>query len=223
MFFHAVARACKDMLTSVWRVFLSGFFTILPIALTIAIMRFAIVFVLDRFVPVGHFLANFGLFKRVFGWIPHGEFFFVLIIVLLIGLVMRNFAAQIIIGWAEGLVCKIPLVKLIYSSTKQMIETFGSADKDKSLNQVVLVEFPGPGIYSIGFLTGPVAPVLAQGQNMVNVFLPTTPNPTTGFYLIMPEQRVKRINISRQEAMVLIMSGGIVQPKTAPERQEAVS
>lgn len=215
MTFSSLTASCKHILKPIWKVFLSGFFTVLPIALTLTILRVTISFTLEQLNPLGHFLTSIGFFKRIFGWLPHGELIIVILLLFAIGLVVRSFFVQWIINFLESLLNKIPLVKLIYSGTKQLVDTFSSTNKEKSPHQVVLVEFPQPGTYSLGFVTGPVAPIIsaATESNMVNVFLPTTPNPTTGFYLVMPQNRVIPINITRQEAMVLIISGGIIQPK----------
>src|SRR5262249_46797328 len=101
-----------------------------------------------------------------------------------------------------------------YIGIKQLVQAFNPHDK-QSFKQVVLIEFPRPGIYSIGFITSDVNPEISphSDRRYYNVFVPTTPNPTTGFFFMVAQECVTIINISPKEAMALIISGGIIQPE----------
>ena len=106
---------------------------------------------------------------------------------------------------------KIPLARTIYNVVKQITDTFVKRDRSQ-FSRVVRVEYPRPGIYTLGFVTG-LAPAEIQNQlqkKILNIFVPTTPNPTSGFYLMLPEEDVVDLNISVEDAFKLIVSGGMV-------------
>lgn len=113
----------------------------------------------------------------------------------------------------ERLVFKTPLVSPIYSGIKQLVHAFSTQDHI-SFKRVVYIEFPRQGVYSIGFLTSEVPVALSPSATVrfFNVFIPTTPNPTSGFLVMFPENTLITSDLTRQEAMSLIISGGIIQP-----------
>ena len=102
----------------------------------------------------------------------------------------------------------------IYGGIKQLVQAFNPHD-NVSFKHVVLVEFPRKGIYSMGFMTSEMPAELTpdQATTYYNIFVPTTPNPTSGFFLVAAKENVHIVNISRQEAMALIISGGTIQPE----------
>ena len=114
----------------------------------------------------------------------------------------------------EEILFKVPLVRPIYSGIKQLIHAFSIQDKI-TFKKVVLVEFPRTGIYSLGFLTSelPVSIAPTTETKFYNVFIPTTPNPTSGYFIILSEKDFKEVDLTRQEAMAMIISGGIIQPE----------
>jgi uncharacterized membrane protein len=101
----------------------------------------------------------------------------------------------------------------VYSGIKKLVDAFSFQDK-VSFTKVVRVEFPRPGIYSIGFLANQIDETIAPDihKKYYTIFIPTTPNPTSGFLIIAPEDEITIIDISRQAAMAMIISGGIIQP-----------
>ncbi len=109
----------------------------------------------------------------------------------------------------ETLLMKVPLAGSIYSAARQVIEAV-TLPTQSALSTVVLVEFPRRGAWSVGFLTGPLHQAYADG--MLKVFVPTTPNPTTGFFLILPAADVLKTAMSVEDAFKMIISGGIVSP-----------
>ena len=121
----------------------------------------------------------------------------------------------------EKFIGKIPLVRPIYAGIKQLVDAFNPHDKE-SIKHVVLIEFPRKGMYTIGFMTSEISPSLSPDPQTVyyNVFVPATPNPTSGFYFMVAKEQVIIINLSRQEAMALIMSGGIIQPERFNEKNK---
>ena len=130
-----------------------------------------------------------------------------------VGICLQGFILKFIIQIVENIFSQIPLINTIYFGTKQLLEAFSGKNKS-SFKDVVYVEFPRKGIYSIGFLTSEIQQEIApdQEQTYYNVYIPTTPNPTTGFFVVLTKNEFKHANISRQDAITLIISGGILQP-----------
>ncbi len=130
-----------------------------------------------------------------------------ILIVLVVGAVTRNFVGRKLLDIGEGLISKIPFARTIYKATKQIIESvFG--DGLKGIKRVVMFEYPRKGIFSIGFVTG-VSNYTESGKRLLGIFLPTAFNPTGGFYLLIPEDEVKELPISVEDAFRIIVSGGL--------------
>ena len=133
--------------------------------------------------------------------------------ILLIGLMARNFVGRWLLEFGEGTLSRIPLAGSIYKTLKQLLETF-LKDNSTRFRRVVLVEYPREGLFSVGFVTGVVGPSLQPelDQTLLSVFIPTAPNPTTGWYTLVPENSVKDLNLSVEDAFRTIISAGIVNP-----------
>lgn len=133
--------------------------------------------------------------------------------ILLIGLMARNIVGRWLLEAGEGILNKIPLAGTVYRVLQQLLETL-LRDSRNRFRRVVLVEYPRPGLWAVGFVTGTIAGALADTfpQPMVSLFIPTSPNPTTGWYAIAPEQELIGLDISVEDAFKLIISGGIVTP-----------
>ena len=147
--------------------------------------------------------------------IPHSEIFLVVIAIFVTGLIMQLFIATHIVHTIENSIFnRIPLLRQIYFSIKQLTHALNPSDQI-TFKYVVHVPFSSPGTYALGFLTNYIHPHLAPHRDIpyVSVFVPTTPNPTTGFYLVVPEKDCRILDITRQEAMTMIISGGILQPE----------
>ena len=135
--------------------------------------------------------------------------FFSLIGFLTTGLFGRIFSSSI-----EKILSKIPVLRNIYSGLKQLFETILSK-KSNSFREVILLEYPRKGIWAIGFITGDTKGEVQDSlkEELVNVFLPTTPNPTSGFLLFVPRKDLKVLNMNVEEGIKMVISGGIVTPK----------
>ena len=133
--------------------------------------------------------------------------------ILLIGLMARNIVGRWLLEFGEGTLQRIPLAGSVYNTLKQLLETF-LRDNSRRFRPVVLVEYPREGLYSVGFVTGQVGPSLQSdlGENLLSVFIPTAPNPTTGWYTLVPEASVRELDISVEDAFRTIISAGIVNP-----------
>lgn len=200
----------KNILYSVYEylknAFLRGLLILIPICFTVWVFTYSF-HLLKRFVaPIHAFVPE------AFRAIPQSEIILVIIVIFLLGILLKSFVLEPLIEKIESIFFKIPLMNPIYSGIKQLVHAFTFQDKD-SFQKIVLVEFPRKGIYSIGFVTK-TFPVdhLRDGKTYTSVFIPTTPNPTSGFLIIVPEEEITTIDLNRQEAMGLIISGGIIQP-----------
>lgn len=138
-----------------------------------------------------------------------------LLSILLIGLMARNIAGRWLLDIGEKLLQAIPLAGAVYKTLKQLLETIFRDSQDK-FRRVVLVEYPRSGIWAIAFVTGVLSPAIQTqlAEPMLSLFIPTTPNPTTGWYAIVPEREVVNLSISVEDAFKVVVSGGIVSPST---------
>ena len=149
--------------------------------------------------------------------IPGMGFLAVVLMLFLAGLIARNFIGKKIIALANQLVARIPLANKIYIAIDQIAKAFLSG-KREVFQKAVLIEYPRKGIYSIGFFTqdtkGPVQNALSA--DVISVFLPTTPNPTSGFLLFVPKADAIPLDMSIEEALKLVISAGAVVPTIPP-------
>lgn len=138
-----------------------------------------------------------------------------LLSILVIGLMARNIAGRWLLDVGERLLQAIPLAGQVYKTLKQLLETL-LKDSNGKFRRVILVEYPRAGIWAIGFVTGIMSSeIQAQmSRPMLSVFIPTTPNPTTGWYAVVPEDEVINLSLSIEDAFKIVVSGGIVAPNT---------
>jgi uncharacterized membrane protein len=209
---HALREAVR-------RYFVAGLLAFAPIAITM----WAIAWIVER-------LDNL-LLPTVLEWtVPSLEgspdlpplvgALFTFGVILLSGVIVRHlFGNQVVRVW-ESALARVPVARSIYAAVKQLVEAlFRSSETTKGFNQVVLLEYPRKGIYALAFTTGdahgPVADATGATE-LVNVFVPTTPNPTSGVYIIARREDLKAVNITVEEAFKVVMSAGIVTPELAP-------
>ena len=201
-------RLFGQFLDFIKSIFFNGLLIILPIALTVAVFTFFFRLLKSWLAPL------YRLEPLYLQAIPHSEFILVLLLILITGAVFRFFFLQRFLHMIERIALKIPLLNPIYSGIKQLVQAFTVPDK-LTFQKVVLVEFPRTGLYSVGFLTSEVPYAISPHptKRYFKVFIPTTPNPTTGFLVAVEENEIISVDLSRQEAMSLIISGGIIQPE----------
>ena len=132
-----------------------------------------------------------------------------------IGVVTRHYIGKRIIGWLDTAMLNVPLFNKFYGAIKQVNDAFSGSKN--SFKTVVLVEFPREGMYSIGFITGEQHDEvqLKTNEKVVAVFIPTTPNPTSGFMVLVPEHKVTRLDMSVPDGVKYIVSLGTIPPETA--------
>lgn len=199
--FHRIS----DYLQSI---FLNGLLILLPITVTIALVTYTVKLVQGWLKPIHSFEPEF-LQK-----IPYSEFIFALLVVFLVGIVFKSFFLRTFLHAFEKTFFSLPLMRQLYFGIKQIIHAFTTQDQ-LSFQRVVLAEFPRKGMYSVGFLISETPSMLlpTTEKKYFNVYVPTTPNPTTGFLLVMTEEEFMDVDLTRQEAMSLIISGGIIKPE----------
>ena len=203
------------MLRSLRNAFFTGIVVILPLGVTIIVINF----LLDRLGTPASKLFFWFLDKELKAMpvVQIGlELISVLVVFLLITLLgygSRVFIGRIILHNMERLLDQVPVLNTFYRSVKQIVQTF-SQQKKAVFQQVVLIEYPRKDCYALGFLTSSAKGETqdATGEYIVNVFVPTTPNPTSGFLLMVPETDIKRLQMTIADGMKLIISGGAVVP-----------
>ncbi len=138
-----------------------------------------------------------------------------LLCILLIGLMARNIAGRWLLDVGEDVLEAIPLAGAVYKTLKQLLETL-LKDTNGRFRRVILVEYPRPGMWAIAFVTGSMSNEIQSQmvRPVLSVFIPTTPNPTTGWYAIVPEDEVINLSMSIEDAFKVVISGGIVAPST---------
>ena len=145
-----------------------------------------------------------------------------IILLVISGLLVRNIFGKTILLWGERILGTIPGVRSVYHAIKQITETVTSANS-KSFRKVVMLEYPRKGIWAIGFVSGSTKGQAQKevAQKLINVFLPTTPNPTSGFLLFVPEQDLIELDMTVDQGLKMIISAGIVTP-TPQEGKKAL-
>jgi uncharacterized membrane protein len=138
-----------------------------------------------------------------------------LLCILIIGLMARNIAGKWLLDFGERLLQAIPLAGQVYKTLKQLLETL-LKDSNGKFNRVVLVEYPRRGIWAIAFVTGVISNEIQNQMSvpLLSLFIPTTPNPTTGWYAVVPAEEVVNLSMSVEDAFKIVVSGGIVAPNS---------
>ena len=192
------------------RYFFTGLLISAPIGATIYITIFIVEFIAglvpDRFNPNG-------LLPEIIGYkIPGLELIIAFLSFILIGLIFSTLFGKAILGYFDNLITRIPLAGNVYKAIKQITETFSNTDS--AYQKVVLIEYPRKDIYAIGFMTGETKGEIKERPKieMVNVFVPTTPNPTSGFLLFIPKDDIVELDMSVEDAIKLVVSAGMVVP-----------
>lgn len=195
------------------RYFIAGLLTIVPVAITSYVVFLSVkgIYKLASF-PTKTILENVGIIAPFSSIL---SFILTFFIVCAIGLFTTNIIGKRLIeGW-ENILRRVPLIRTIYTGVKELLQVIFSK-KHSSFQRVVLVEFPRKGLWSIAFVTSQPSYMKEKTKKEVlTVFIPTTPNPTTGFFIIVPEKEVVPLDISVEEGIKLVVSGGILAPKRA--------
>ena len=157
-----------------------------------------------------------GPIKYIFGHDITGVGFGVIVVlVLVIGAIATNMMGKRMIQWAESQLSRVPISRTIYVGIKQVIQSFSDPEKTGFM-QVVMVEYPRKGIYTIGFITN--EHIDETGKKLVNVFIPNAPNPMTGFLQIVDESEIIRTSITIEEGLKMVVSAGRMSPKEVGDK-----
>jgi uncharacterized membrane protein len=202
-------------ITSLRDAFISGAFLLAPLFVTIWAVHSIVDLIGGTFRPLFFFYLPDALRDRPTLTVVWDLLTTLIVIVLvtILGYVSRHFFGKFFLRLAERAFLRVPGVSSIYLTVKQMVDTFSSQNRH-IFNKVVLVEFPRKGAWTLGFLTGrqQAEPQLKTGEEVWTVFVPTTPNPTSGFLLLVPPRDVVELSMSVGEGMKMILSGGGVVP-----------
>jgi uncharacterized membrane protein len=148
-----------------------------------------------------------------------------IVLILIVGVLSRNLVGRMVFKFFEQIITSIPFARTIYSAVKDLMRAFAIGSKSRTFREVVLLEYPRIGLYSIGFVTNEVVVHGPDGESiaMVNIYFPHPPNPTSGVMIVAPRKAVHVVNISVEEGLKLVLSGGIVSPaELTTSREEAV-
>ena len=202
-------------------IFLTGLLVTLPIALTAFILIFLFKN-LDALSPTfTRWLILLGAPLPDGYRVPFLGVIITFLIILLVGALTTNIFGNKLLHLWERIIEKIPFVRRIYTGTKQVVKSIATADT-KSFRKVVLIEFPRKGVHAIGFITGETRGELKHltSKHHFNVFVPTTPNPTSGFLIFADPGEVIELDMTIEEGVKYVVSGGIVNPEQARELTE---
>ena len=211
-------------LTRLRNYFFAGVLVTAPVAVTVWVAWAFIEFVDSRVIPL--FPPHWNPESYLPFSVPGLGLLVVVIFLLIVGMLTAGVVGRMIMAQGEKALAQLPVIRSIYSALKQIFETV-LAQRSTAFRQVALVEYPSRGIWAIGFVTarakGEVQRLL--GGNVVSIFVPATPNPTTGFLLFVPNQDVYPLEMTVEQGLKLVISGGIVVPPrgaTAAEAQEII-
>ncbi len=195
-------------------IFLAGLLVALPISLTIFILSF-LFRSLDTLSPVfTHWLILLGAPLPQGYQIPFLGVIMTFVIVFLVGALTTNIFGKKLLHLWEEIIEKIPFVRRIYKGTKQVVSSFATMDT-KSFTKVILIEFPRKGAHAIGFVTGKTSGEIKHltSDNHLKIFVPTTPNPTSGFIIFAEPREFIELDMTIEEGIKFVISGGIVSPE----------
>ncbi|HYC72623.1 MAG TPA: DUF502 domain-containing protein [Opitutaceae bacterium] len=221
----------ESRLITLRNAFISGLLLLAPIAVTWVVFRWLVDTVGGTFRKFVIFFAP----ESVVAWLEniadHQTWgivwdviatVIVIVLVTLLGLLSRLFLGKFILQGAERLVQGIPGISAVYNTVKQIVDTFSSQNRNV-FSKVVLVQFPRAGMHSIGFLTSKAQgePQVRTAEEVWTVFVPTTPNPTTGFLIMLPKSEIIELEMSVGDGMKMVISGGSVVPPWPPPSPES--
>ena len=189
--------------------FISGLLFWIPLGLSIVVIKFFLELVNDIVPPeyLPEALFNLG------NTIPGSDIIWVILIIMLTGTLVNNFIGRRLVQLWEKFLDKIPGFRGIYKALKQLSDTVLSPSGN-SFKKALLVEYPRKGMWTIAFQTGDYQGEVADkiGEEIINIYVPTTPNPTSGFFIMLPKSEATELDMSVDEAFKLIISTGVVEP-----------
>jgi uncharacterized membrane protein len=185
----------------------SGLVLVIPIVITYWILNFLFGAIDGTISPV---------FDRILGQhIPGLGFITMIVLILFLGALSRNLIGRYLMAGIEGVIGRLPLARTIYGSMKDMMASFSTSSKGRSFKDVVLVEYPRKGLATIGFATNRISIDNAEPtRDLVSVYIPNPPNPTSGLLILVPRESLQVLDMSVEQGLKLVLSGGIVTTGT---------
>jgi uncharacterized membrane protein len=195
--------------------FIAGLAIVFPIGITVALLVMMFTWLDGLFAPIARHFTDRPIPGLGIGLGVISTF----LIIFGVGLLVTNIVGRAFVSFGETLVAKIPFIRNVYSGAKQFLETL-TIDQRNAFNQVVLIEYPKKGSYTIGFVISDTAGEIQENftDPFINVFVATTPNPTTGFLLLIPKKDAKVLPISVEDGVKMVVSGGIIYPSEQQHR-----
>ncbi len=209
-------RVLKMIVEATRRYFVAGILVIAPIGVTVwaiwSIVQWLDNLVLPRVLKLVVPGVEGPLHVPVVGAL------FTFAVIILVGVIARHFFGSEAVRMWERALSRVPVARSIYAGVKQLSEAILTSSQRSSFRRVVLLEYPRKGVYALAFTTGPAQGPVQQvtPKNMINCFVPTTPNPTSGFYLLVPDDEVIDVALTVEDAFKLVMSAGLVSPEDTP-------
>ena len=202
----------KALRTALKRYLLTGLLVVTPIWGTILVLK-------TLFVAVDGILGDVvSRYLTPASYIPGLGIITLVLLIFLVGVLAANFIGRRVVKLWEDSLDRVPVVRGIYSTLKSMMDILSFKEREK-YNRVVLIQFPKNGHYCFAFVTGVTQGELQAfaSEPLLNVYVPTSPNPTSGYFLLVPEREVTPVEMSVEEAMKLIVSGGLYVPTQPPQ------
>jgi uncharacterized membrane protein len=194
----------NSILGSLRITFMRGVVVIVPIVITVAVLKMLFEVVDGIISPLIDSLLGYHIYGL--------GFFSMLFLITIVGLMSRNLIGRVIIKGFDNVISALPLARTIYSAIRDLISAFAIGAKSKSFRNVVCVEYPRTGIYSVGFATNEITFGLPHDKSVetISVYFPHPPNPTSGVLVFVPRNEVIVLNLTIEEGLKLVLSGGVV-------------
>lgn len=195
------------------RYLVTGFITLLPLMVTLWLLQVIFSGLVDVFrLPFSWVSRHLGLPMPSYWELAIFSALAVVALLLLVGVFMSNVVGRQVLALLDDLMGHIPVVKSVYGATKQLMNAIQSG-RDGSFKEVVMVEWPHPGSFTLGFVASRNCGWAVEGgEELISVYIPTAPNPTSGYVIMLPGSRVKPLNVRPEQALTWAVSGGVVVP-----------
>ena len=197
--------------------FISGLLFWIPLALSVIVIKFSLEFI-NELVPTKYLPETLFNLNTDF---PGSGIILVLLVILITGIIVSNFLGRKLVAIWERILNKIPGFRNVYNVLKKVSDTVFNSSTE-SFRKAFLIQYPSKGIWVIAFQSGDYKGEAESiiGEEMINLFVPTTPNPTSGFFVMMPKKDVFELNMTVEEAFKIVISAGVVIPKSLDIKDE---
>ena len=197
--------------------FISGLLFWIPLALSVIVIKFSLEFI-NELVPTKYLPETLFNLNTDF---PGSGIVLVLLVILITGVIVSNFLGRKLVAIWERILNKIPGFRNVYNVLKKVSDTVFNSSTE-SFRKAFLIQYPSKGIWVIAFQSGDYKGEAESiiGEEMINLFVPTTPNPTSGFFVMMPKKDVFELNMTVEEAFKIVISAGVVIPKSLDIKDE---